>query len=93
MSKVMAVNAGSSSLKFQLFEMPEETVICSGVLERIGLEEGIFSIKYNGEKKVVEKPIPDHSVAVEMLLKALVEEKIVEKLTDIDAVGHRVVQG
>ena len=93
MSKVMAVNAGSSSLKFQLFEMPEETVICSGVLERIGLEEGIFSIKYNGEKKVVEKPIPDHSVAVEMLLKALVEEKIVEKLTDIEAVGHRVVQG
>jgi acetate kinase len=57
------------------------------------LEEGIFSIKYNGEKKVVEKPIPDHSVAVEMLLKALVEEKIVEKLTDIEAVGHRVVQG
>lgn len=93
MSKVMAVNAGSSSLKFQLFEMPEETVICSGVLERIGLEQGIFSIKYNGEKKVVEKPIPDHSVAVEMLLKALVEEKIVEKLTDIEAVGHRVVQG
>jgi acetate kinase len=93
MSKVMAVNAGSSSLKFQLFEMPEETVICSGVLERIGLEEGIFTIKYNGEKKVVEKPIPDHSVAVEMLLKALVEEKIVEKLTDIEAVGHRVVQG
>ena len=93
MSKVMAVNAGSSSLKFQLFEMPEETVICSGVLERIGLEQGIFSIKYNGEKKVVEKPILDHSVAVEMLLKALVEEKIVEKLTDIEAVGHRVVQG
>ena len=93
MSKVMAVNAGSSSLKFQLFEMPEEIVICSGVLERIGLEQGIFSIKYNGEKKVVEKPIPDHSVAVEMLLKALVEEKIVEKLTDIEAVGHRVVQG
>ena len=93
MSKVMAVNAGSSSLKFQLFKMPEEKVICSGVLERIGLEQGIFSIKYNGEKKVVEKPIPDHSVAVEMLLKALVEEKIVDKLTDINAVGHRVVQG
>ena len=51
MTKIMAVNAGSSSLKFQLFEMPEETVITSGIVERIGMDDGIFTIKYNGEKK------------------------------------------
>ena len=71
MTKVMAVNAGSSSLKFQLFEMPEESVITSGIVERIGLEEGIFTIKHNGEKKTVKTPIKDHTVAVNMLLKAL----------------------
>lgn len=51
MSKIIAVNAGSSSLKFQLFEMDNETVITSGVIERIGLEDSIFTIKYNGKKK------------------------------------------
>lgn len=50
MSKIISVNAGSSSLKFQLFEMDDETVITSGVIERIGLEDSIFTIKYNGEK-------------------------------------------
>lgn len=51
MTKVMAVNAGSSSLKFQLFNMPSEDVITSGIVERIGMEDAIFTIKYNGEKK------------------------------------------
>ena len=51
MSKIMAVNAGSSSIKFQLLEMPEEKVIASGVMERIGLAEGIFTLKYNGKNK------------------------------------------
>lgn len=54
MAKIMAVNAGSSSIKFQLLEMPEEKVIASGVMERIGLKEGIFTLKYDGKKK---KPI------------------------------------
>ena len=93
MSKVMAVNAGSSSLKFQLFNMPEETVITSGIVERIGLEDGIFTIKVNGEKVKTVTDIPNHSVAVDMLLKALVEHKIVASYDEIDACGHRVVQG
>lgn len=93
MTKIMAVNAGSSSLKFQLFNMPEETVITSGIVERIGFEDGIFTIKVDGEKVKTVCPIKDHSVAVDMLLKALVEHKIVASYDEIDACGHRVVQG
>lgn len=93
MVKVMAVNAGSSSLKFQLFNMPEETVITSGIVERIGFEDANFEIKVNEEKKQVTCPIMDHGVAVDMLLKALVEHKIVAQLSEINAVGHRIVHG
>ena len=93
MAKIMAVNAGSSSLKFQLLDMPSELVICSGIVERIGLEEGIFTIKHNGQKKTEKLPIPDHKVAVSLVLDALVKENIVEKLEEIEGVGHRIVHG
>lgn len=93
MSKIIAVNAGSSSLKFQLFDMPSEDVICSGIVERIGQEVGIFTIKFNGEKVVVNQEIKDHSVAVQMLLHALIEHKILNSLDEITGVGHRVVHG
>lgn len=93
MSKVIAVNSGSSSLKFQLYDMPSETVLTSGQAERIGLDMGAFTIKVNGEKKTQELPIPDHQVAVDLLLKALVENKIVESLDEIKGAGHRIVQG
>ena len=93
MSKIIAVNSGSSSLKFQLFQMPEETVLTSGVAERIGLDMGIFTIKVNGEKITKEVPMKDHSVAVKMLLDALVEYKIVNDLSEIEGAGHRIVQG
>ncbi len=93
MSKVIAVNAGSSSLKFQLFEMNNEEVITSGVVERIGLDDSIFTIKYNGEKDVKTLPIPTHKEAVQLLLDTLIEKNIVDSLDDIKGVGHRVVQG
>ncbi|WP_294561656.1 acetate kinase [uncultured Traorella sp.] len=93
MTKIISVNAGSSSLKFQLFDMPSETVLTSGNAERIGLEEGIFTIKVNGEKHVQNLPIPDHAVAVDLLLKALVDYKVVESLDEIKGAGHRIVQG
>ena len=93
MDKIIAVNAGSSSLKFQLFEMPSEAVMCSGIVERIGLAEGIFTIKFNGEKVTLNQPIPDHKIAVNLVLKALVDHKIVKTLDDITGVGHRVVHG
>ena len=89
----MAVNAGSSSLKYKLFEMPEEKVLCSGMAERIGHDDGIFTIKFGGEKITKVLPLPDHAVAVDLLLKALVEYGIVANLSEISCVGHRVVQG
>ena len=93
MSKVIAVNSGSSSLKFQLFQMPEEKVLTSGQAERIGLDEGIFTINVNGEKIVTKTPIKDHQAAVDMLLDALVKHGIVKDLNEIEGAGHRIVQG
>ena len=93
MSKVIAVNSGSSSLKFQLFQMPEEKVLTSGQAERIGLKEGIFTINVNGEKVVTNTPIKDHQAAVDMLLDALIKHGIVKDLNEIEGAGHRIVQG
>ena len=93
MSKIIAVNAGSSSLKFQLFEMPEEKVLVQGLIERIGMEDAVVTLKYDGQKKSKTLPILNHAVAVEILLNSLVEETIVASLNEINGVGHRVVHG
>lgn len=93
MSKVIAVNSGSSSLKFQLFQMPEEEVLTSGVAERIGQKMGIFTINVNGEKIKTDVGIPDHKKAVDLLLEALVKYGIVKELSEIKGAGHRIVQG
>jgi acetate kinase len=93
MAIVMSVNAGSSSLKFQVFEMPEEKVLAKGLVERIGLENGVFSIKVNGEKYEEVLDIPDHTVAVNKLIEELINKGVVSSLEDISAVGHRMVHG
>lgn len=94
MSKTIAINAGSSSLKWQLYQMPEETVIAKGIVERIGLNDSIFTIKYgDGQKFEQIVDIPDHEVAVKMLLDQLIELKILGSYDEITGVGHRVVQG
>lgn len=93
MSKVIAVNAGSSSLKFKLYEMPEEKVICSGLLERIGLETGDFVFKMNGQTFKKDVVLKDHEVAVKYLVESLLEHKCVENLDEIKGIGHRIVQG
>lgn len=93
MAKVMAVNAGSSSLKFKLFEMPEEKVLCSGNAERIGHEDAIFGMKWNGESEKKVLPILDHARAVELVVEAMLEKGIVKDMNEIVAVGHRIVQG
>ncbi|WP_019242910.1 MULTISPECIES: acetate kinase [Bacillus] len=93
MSKVIAINAGSSSLKFQLFEMPSETVISKGLVERIGLQDSIFTITANGEKIKEITDIPDHEVAVKMLLENLIKYGVIQSYDEIQGVGHRVVHG
>ena len=91
--KILSVNAGSSSLKFQMYEMPEENVLISGVFERIGLENSFYTIKLNGEKIKNEEPLPNHSVAVEFLIQELLKNKVIDSLDEIKGVGHRLVHG
>jgi acetate kinase len=91
--KVLAVNCGSSSLKFQVFEMPEEEVLISGVFERIGLDNSFYTIKIDGDKVKKEVSLKDHKVAFEILIKELIDNKVVEDLEEIKGIGHRVVQG
>ena len=91
--KIMSINAGSSSLKFSLFNMDNEEVIASGLFERIGIDQSAYTIKYNGEKIKQEVDLPDHSVAVSILLEKLVELGIIKSLDEINGVGHRVVSG
>lgn len=91
--KILAVNAGSSSLKFKLLAMPEEKTLVSGVVERIGLSDSIFSMKFSGETKKDIQDIPNHSQAVALLLQRLVGYGIVDSLDEIQGVGHRVVHG
>ena len=91
--KILSVNAGSSSLKFQLYEMPEEKVLVSGVFERIGIEGGIYSLKINGEKINKTANLENHSVAVQILTNELLENNVISSLDEIKGVGHRVVHG
>ena len=93
MSKIMAINAGSSSLKFQLFEMPSEHVITKGLVERIGMKDSVFTISVQDEKVTDTLNIPNHEVAVELLLEKLLQHKIISSYEEIDGVGHRVVHG
>lgn len=93
MAKIMAINAGSSSLKFQLFDMPNENVITKGLIERIGLNDALFSITVNGDRVKEITDIPNHEVAVQFLLNKLTETGIIRSLDEIEGVGHRVVHG
>ena len=89
----MAINAGSSSLKFQLFEMPAETVIAKGQVERIGMSDAIFTLKFNGEKTELVQEIADHEAAINLLLEQLKAHEVIADLTEITGVGHRIVAG
>ena len=91
--KILSVNAGSSSLKFQLYEMPEEKVLISGLMERIGIGNSFYTIKINGEKIKKEAELNDHEEAFETLVKELEANNVVESLDEIKGIGHRIVQG
>ena len=91
--KIMSVNSGSSSIKFQLFEMPQETVLCSGQVEKIGFKDAIFTIKFNGESHRKILPIPDHQVGVELIIDGLIEHQVLKDMSEVIGIGHRIVQG
>lgn len=91
--KILAVNAGSSSLKFQLVEMPEEKVTISGYIEKIGMKDTFWNTKVNGEKIKGERYLKDHSEAVKVLIEELLKYHAVESLDEIDGIANRVLHG
>ena len=91
--KILSVNAGSSSLKFTLLELPSEELIVSGTFEKIGIDGSFYTIKYNGEKNKKEAVLNTHTDAVKILMKELIDMKILSSYEDLDGVGHRVLHG
>ncbi|MBS6927106.1 MAG: acetate kinase [Finegoldia magna] len=93
--KVLVINCGSSSLKYQLFDMTDESVLCKGLVERIGIEGSKLTHKVNVEKLVVEEPMKDHTEAINHVFDALLDEKygVIKSLDEVSAIGHRVLHG
>ncbi|WP_125681730.1 acetate/propionate family kinase [Levilactobacillus yonginensis] len=94
MGKSLAINAGSSTLKFKLFQMPEEKVIAEGAIDRISLGNSLVEIKYgDGQKYETHEDVNDHNAAIQLMLDQLTELKIITDFNEITGVGHRVVAG
>lgn len=93
MSKIMAVNSGSSTLKWKLYTVPEEKVVAQGMVDRLGLSDSVFEVQYGGKKISEMGDIPDHTTAVNKMLHKLIELKIIDNYHEIKGVGHRVVAG
>jgi len=91
--KIMSINTGSSSLKFSLFEIENKELIASGLFEKVTIPGSFYTIKYNGEKIYEEVEMPNHTVAVKILLDRLVSKGIIDSLDEIGAIGHRLVHG
>ena len=91
--KILSVNAGSSSLKFTLIELPSKEVLASGLFEKIGMAGSMYTIKFNGQKITKEANLVDHSIAVSKLIDELIENEILVSLEEIDGVGHRILHG
>ena len=91
--KILSVNAGSSSLKFQAYEMPEEKILIKGRFERIGIDNSFYTIWINGEKHERKIDLPNHEVAFKIVTEELINYNVVKDLSEIDAIGHRVVHG
>lgn len=89
----MAVNSGSSTLKWKLYTVPDEKVIAKGMVDRLGLPDSVFEVQYNGKKISELGDIPDHTTAVNKMLDKLIELKIIKNYDEITGVGHRVVAG
>ncbi|MFB9052597.1 acetate/propionate family kinase [Formosa undariae] len=93
--KILVINSGSSSIKFQLIEMPAETVIASGLVERIGLEDGAIHYKDQKDKISLTLPIPNHAIGLAKVAEMLMDRTtgVIKDVSEIDLVGHRVVHG
>lgn len=91
--KIISINTGSSSLKFSLFDMNDESVIASGLFERIGIEGSCYKIKFNGQTIKQEVELTSHDEAVEILLNKLIDLNIISSLDEIDGIGHRLLHG
>lgn len=93
--KVLVINCGSSSLKYQLIRMEDEEVLAKGIVERIGIDGSMITYKANGNKIVKEKKISNHKEAIKLVLDTLMDKEIgvIESIKDIYAVGHRIVHG
>lgn len=93
--KILVINAGSSSLKYQLFDMKDESVLCSGIVERIGLNGSRLVHKVQGKKYTIESAVKDHKIALKLVLDILADKEkgVIKSMDEINAVGHRVVHG
>ena len=91
--KILTINAGSSSMKFSVIELPEEKELINGYFQRIGLENSFYDLKINGERIHHNVELPNHLVALELLKKDIVELGVVNDLKEIDGIGHRLVHG
>ncbi|MDS1029903.1 acetate kinase [Bacillota bacterium LX-D] len=94
--KVLVINSGSSSIKYQLFDMTDEGVLAKGLVERIGIEGSMLThTPANSDKVVIKQDIPDHSIGIKLVLDALISSRygVIKSMDEISAVGHRIVQG
>ena len=91
--KILTINAGSSSMKFSIIELPEEKELINGYFQRIGLDGSFYDVKINGEKLHRDIELPNHLVALECIKKEIVELGVVSSLEEIDGIGHRLVHG
>lgn len=93
--KILVVNCGSSSVKYQFIDMEGEKVLCKGLAERVGIEGSRLVHRVNADKHVIEKPMKDHEEALKLILEVLLDPEIgvIKDLSEISAVGHRVVHG
>ena len=89
----MAVNSGSSTLKWKLYTVPDEKVVAKGMVDRLGLSDSVFEVEFKGKKISEMGDIPDHTTAVNKMLDKLIDLKIIDNYNEITGVGHRVVAG
>ena len=93
--KILVINCGSSSLKYQLIDMENESVMAKGLCERIGIEGSKLTHKANGKEMVIEQSMPAHTDAIKLVMQALVDPEygVIKDTKEISAVGHRVLHG